>query len=128
MAPSEGPEGLDDLVTETRGGNDDYDHRSTLELVELMNDRDATVPGVVGEASSAIAEVIDAAVDRLKRGGRLIYAGAGSSPERASRQSSRRPRRMTRKPVETPPRSCMSPRKTSSSASAQAAAPRTRLP
>src|SRR5215203_698816 len=79
MAPSEGPEGLDDLVTETRGRNDDYDHRSTLELVELMNDRDATVPGVVGEASSAIAEVIDAAVDRLKRGGRLIYAGAGSS-------------------------------------------------
>jgi N-acetylmuramic acid 6-phosphate etherase len=79
MAPSEGLQGLDDLVTEARGGNDDYDHRSTLELVELMNEDDATVPAVVGEASSAIAVVIDAVVDRLKHGGRLIYAGAGSS-------------------------------------------------
>jgi N-acetylmuramic acid 6-phosphate etherase len=79
MAPSEGLQGLDDLVTETRGGIDDYEDRSTLELVELMNEDDATVPAVVGEASSAIAAVIDAAVDRLKRGGRLIYAGAGSS-------------------------------------------------
>jgi N-acetylmuramic acid 6-phosphate etherase len=79
MAPSEGLRGLDDLVTEARGGNDDYDHRSTLELVELLNERDASVAAVVAEASSAIAAVIDAAVDRLKRGGRLIYAGAGSS-------------------------------------------------
>ena len=44
-----------------------------------MNAGDAIVPGVVGEASSAIAAVIDGVVDRLKRGGRLIYAGAGSS-------------------------------------------------
>jgi N-acetylmuramic acid 6-phosphate etherase len=79
MAPSEGLQGLDDLVTETRGGIDDYEDRSTLELVELMNEDDATVPAVVGEASSAIAAVIDAVVDRLRRGGRLIYAGAGSS-------------------------------------------------
>jgi N-acetylmuramic acid 6-phosphate etherase len=79
MAPSEGLQGLDDLVTEARGGNDEYEHRSSLELVELINADDATVPAVVGEASSAIAGVIDAAVDRLKRGGRLIYAGAGSS-------------------------------------------------
>src|SRR5215210_1382981 len=79
MAPSEGLRGLDDLVTEARGGNDDYDHRSTLELVELLNQRDASVAAVVADASSAIAAVIDAAVDRLKRGGRLIYAGAGSS-------------------------------------------------
>ena len=79
MAPSEGLQGLDDLVTEARGGNDEYEHRSTLELVELINEDDATVPAVVGEASSAIAGVIDAAVDRLRRGGRLIYAGAGSS-------------------------------------------------
>jgi N-acetylmuramic acid 6-phosphate etherase len=79
MAPGEGLGRFDDLVTEARGGNDDYDHRSTRELVELMNAGDAIVPAVVGEASSAIAAVIDAVVDRLKRGGRLIYAGAGSS-------------------------------------------------
>jgi N-acetylmuramic acid 6-phosphate etherase len=44
-----------------------------------MNAGDATVASVVGEASSSIAAAIDAAVARLSRGGRLIYAGAGSS-------------------------------------------------
>jgi N-acetylmuramic acid 6-phosphate etherase len=44
-----------------------------------MNGGDAVVPSVIAEASSSIAAVIDAAVARLSRGGRLIYAGAGSS-------------------------------------------------
>jgi N-acetylmuramic acid 6-phosphate etherase len=79
MAPSEGLRGLDDLVTEARGENHDYDLRPTRELVELMNAGDTTVPAIVGEASSAIAALIDATVARLSGGGRLIYAGAGSS-------------------------------------------------
>jgi N-acetylmuramic acid 6-phosphate etherase len=79
MAAGEGLRGLDQLVTEARGQHDDYDLRSTRELVELMNEGDAAVPGVVAGASSSIAAVIDAAVARLSRGGRLIYAGAGSS-------------------------------------------------
>jgi N-acetylmuramic acid 6-phosphate etherase len=79
MAAGEGLQGLDDLVTEARSRNHDYDLRPTRELVELMNAGDATVAAVVGEASSSIAAVIDAAVARLSRGGRLIYAGAGSS-------------------------------------------------
>jgi N-acetylmuramic acid 6-phosphate etherase len=79
MAAGEGLQGLDQLVTEARGQNHDYDLRSTRELVELMNEGDAIVPGVVAGASSSIAAVIDAAVARLSRGGRLIYAGAGSS-------------------------------------------------
>jgi N-acetylmuramic acid 6-phosphate etherase len=79
MAAGEGLQGLDDLVTEARGGNDDYDLRPTHELVDLMNAGDATVPAVVGEASGSIAAVIDATAERLSSGGRLIYAGAGSS-------------------------------------------------
>jgi N-acetylmuramic acid 6-phosphate etherase len=79
MAAGEGLQGLDDLVTEARSQNDDYDLRPTRELVELMNAGDATVAAVVGEASSSIAAVIDEAVAQLSRGGRLIYAGAGSS-------------------------------------------------
>jgi N-acetylmuramic acid 6-phosphate etherase len=57
----------------------DLDLRPTRELVELMNREDATVPGAVAAASDAIADAIDAVVERLARGGRLIYAGAGSS-------------------------------------------------
>jgi N-acetylmuramic acid 6-phosphate etherase len=78
MASSEGPQELD-LVTEARGSADDYDRRSTQELVELINAGDLAVPAVVGAAAGTIAAAIDAIVERLERGGRLIYAGAGSS-------------------------------------------------
>jgi N-acetylmuramic acid 6-phosphate etherase len=71
---------LDELVTEARGeGATDYDARPTLELVELMNREDATVAAVVGAAAPELAAAIDAIVDRLERGGRLVYVGAGSS-------------------------------------------------
>jgi N-acetylmuramic acid 6-phosphate etherase len=79
MASSEGPRELDLLVTEARGSADDYDRRSTRELVELMNVGDLAVPAVVGAAAGAIAEAVDAIVERLRRGGRLVYVGAGSS-------------------------------------------------
>src|SRR5919199_3345968 len=71
---------LDELVTEARGAAaTDYDARPTVELVELMNREDATVAGVVGAAAPELATAIDAIVERLARGGRLVYAGAGSS-------------------------------------------------
>jgi N-acetylmuramic acid 6-phosphate etherase len=71
---------LDDLVTEARGAwSADHDLRSTEELVRLMNQEDAGVAAVVGSAGAAIAVAIDAIAARLGRGGRLIYAGAGSS-------------------------------------------------
>jgi N-acetylmuramic acid 6-phosphate etherase len=76
---SEGPAELDSLATEARNQFDDYHVRTTQELVELMNAGDAAVPAVVGAASAAIAGVVDAVVESLRHGGRLIYAGAGSS-------------------------------------------------
>jgi N-acetylmuramic acid 6-phosphate etherase len=57
----------------------DLDLRSTLELVELVNDEDATVPAAVRSALPRLAAAIDAIVERLERGGRLVYVGAGSS-------------------------------------------------
>ena len=57
----------------------DLDLRSTRELVRLLNDEDATVPSAVAEAGDALAAAIDAIVERMRRGGRLVYAGAGSS-------------------------------------------------
>ena len=74
------PESLDDLVTEAGGAPAaDYNRRSTRELVELMGTEDATVPAVVGQAAGGIATAIDAIVERLMAGGRLIYVGAGTS-------------------------------------------------
>src|SRR3954468_17364215 len=71
--------GLDELITEARAQRPDYDLSSTAELVELMNREDASVPGAVGEIAAELAEAIEAVVERLRGGGRLIYVGAGSS-------------------------------------------------
>jgi N-acetylmuramic acid 6-phosphate etherase len=71
---------MDDSVTERRiETNADLDLRGTRELVELINDADATVAAAVGAAATPLAEAVDAIVERLRRGGRLIYVGAGTS-------------------------------------------------
>jgi N-acetylmuramic acid 6-phosphate etherase len=70
----------DQPVTEARAdASADLDLRSTRELVEEMNRQDATVAGAVAAALGEIAAVVDEIAERLSRGGRLIYAGAGSS-------------------------------------------------
>ena len=57
----------------------DIDLLTSQELVELMNDEDDRVAPAVRAASVQIADTIDAIVDRLESGGRLLYVGAGSS-------------------------------------------------
>jgi N-acetylmuramic acid 6-phosphate etherase len=57
----------------------DLDLRPTRELVELINDEDAEVSHAVARASGEIAAAIDAIVELLRDGGRLVYVGAGSS-------------------------------------------------
>jgi len=79
MAPREGATGLEGLVTESRREDVDYSVRSTRELVELMNREDATVPAAVGSVAGKLSAAIDAIVERLRGGGRLVYIGAGSS-------------------------------------------------
>ena len=67
-------------MTEAGGAADRaYEQRSTSELVELMSASDEAVPPAVGRQRVAIARAIDDIVERLKGGGRLIYAGAGTS-------------------------------------------------
>jgi N-acetylmuramic acid 6-phosphate etherase len=78
--PSAERPGLDELPTEAGGESTlDYDVRTTVELVELMNDLDSSVPAVVRGAAGDIGRLVDAVADRLARGGRLVYVGAGSS-------------------------------------------------
>jgi N-acetylmuramic acid 6-phosphate etherase len=57
----------------------DLDLRSTRELVDLMNSEDATVAAAVRDAAGPLTAAIEAIVDRLERGGRLVYVGAGTS-------------------------------------------------
>jgi N-acetylmuramic acid 6-phosphate etherase len=57
----------------------DLDCMSSLEIVRLINQEDATVAGAVGRALPQIARAIDVVVAGLRQGGRLIYVGAGTS-------------------------------------------------
>jgi len=57
----------------------DIDRRSTLEILEIMNDEDATVAGAVRRVLPAIAQAVDVITARLQQGGRLFYVGAGTS-------------------------------------------------
>jgi N-acetylmuramic acid 6-phosphate etherase len=52
---------------------------SSLDIVRLMNDEDATVATAVRHALPQIARAVDVVSAGLRHGGRLIYVGAGTS-------------------------------------------------
>ena len=55
------------------------DLASTEEILRMMNDEDRTVADVVRGAIPDIARAVDFVVGSFKRGGRLLYFGAGTS-------------------------------------------------
>ncbi|MEU8971805.1 N-acetylmuramic acid 6-phosphate etherase [Streptomyces monashensis] len=57
----------------------DIDRLPTPDLARLMNAEDAAVPTAVARRLPEISAAIDAVAARMARGGRLIYAGAGTA-------------------------------------------------
>lgn len=55
------------------------DRASTEEIVRIIQEQDATIAAAMRSQAAAIARAIDAIADRLRHGGRLFYAGAGTS-------------------------------------------------
>ncbi|MEW2413353.1 N-acetylmuramic acid 6-phosphate etherase [Streptomyces sp. NPDC046866] len=71
---------LDTLTTEAfRPELAGIDRLDTLELARVMNAEDAAVPAAVAAELPRIAAAIDAIAARMARGGRLVYAGAGTA-------------------------------------------------
>ncbi|MEU6469686.1 N-acetylmuramic acid 6-phosphate etherase [Streptomyces massasporeus] len=71
---------LESLTTEAfRPELADIDRLPTLDIARLMNGEDATVAGAVAARLPGIAAAIDAVAERMARGGRLVYAGAGTA-------------------------------------------------
>ncbi|MEU8432608.1 N-acetylmuramic acid 6-phosphate etherase [Streptomyces sp. NPDC029216] len=71
---------LDTLTTEAfRPELAEIDRLPTLEIARLMNAEDATVPAAVAAQLEPIAAAVDAVAERMARGGRLVYAGAGTA-------------------------------------------------
>ncbi|MCX5169857.1 N-acetylmuramic acid 6-phosphate etherase [Streptomyces antibioticus] len=84
LTPSDAPDGLraelDSLPTEAfRPDLAEIDRMSTLDIARLMNGEDSAVPAAVATQLPRIAAVIDAVAERMARGGRLVYAGAGTA-------------------------------------------------
>ncbi|MFJ5718534.1 N-acetylmuramic acid 6-phosphate etherase [Streptomyces sp. NPDC093149] len=71
---------LETLTTEAfRPELAEIDRLDTLEIARIMNGEDRSVPTAVGARLPEIAAAIDGTAERMARGGRLIYAGAGTA-------------------------------------------------
>jgi N-acetylmuramic acid 6-phosphate etherase len=71
---------LERLLTERRNpGSMSIDTMSTLDMLRVMNDEDRRVPESVTPELDRIAMAVDTVAERLRRGGRLFYIGAGTS-------------------------------------------------
>jgi N-acetylmuramic acid 6-phosphate etherase len=71
---------LASLITEARNPYSEHiDELSTLEMLTVINQEDATVAMAVGSTLEQIARAVDGIAERLGRGGRLFYIGAGTS-------------------------------------------------
>jgi N-acetylmuramic acid 6-phosphate etherase len=71
---------LDPRLTERRNPRTaDIDLASPLEIVDLINAEDQTVPAAVASQREAIAAAIARAEQTFRRKGRLFYVGAGTS-------------------------------------------------
>lgn len=84
--PTPYPLSDDDLVELDRLATEEVDERnpaldrlSVPDLVRLMNERDSGIAAAVGSALDTISAAVEAASERMREGGRLVYVGAGTS-------------------------------------------------
>ena len=78
--PTHDTAALGQLLTEARNPRTEHlDQLSTLEMLQVINDEDATVAAAVRAELPNIAQAVDAIAARFQRGGRLFYIGAGTS-------------------------------------------------
>lgn len=71
---------LDKLTTETRNHQTmNLDKLTTSEVVQLMNEEDKKVAYAVEKELPSISKVAEVIIESFKKGGRLIYMGAGTS-------------------------------------------------
>ena len=66
-------------ITESESLYDNLDQMSVLELLEGINNEDRKVAIAVGREIPKIEKLVTRIVERMRRGGRLFYIGAGTS-------------------------------------------------
>ena len=70
---------MEKRTTEQSSLYDHLDRMSTGELLSAINTEDRTVPVAVAGAIPQIERLVDGIVERVSRGGRVFYLGAGTS-------------------------------------------------
>ena len=71
---------ISNLSTEQRNEKSkDIDFASTAEILKIINNEDKTVPFAVEKELPYIEKAVEKIVDAIKKGGRLLYFGAGTS-------------------------------------------------
>ena len=69
-----------DLNTEKRNvESSNIDELTTIQILELINNEDSSIPKNITKALKDIEKTIDICVESLKLGGRIFYIGAGTS-------------------------------------------------
>jgi len=69
-------------IQKTTESSSKYDHlekMSTKQLLSNINSEDQTVPLAIKKELSKIQKLVDVVFERMKKGGRLFYIGAGTS-------------------------------------------------
>ncbi len=75
-------EAVDTVSLATEASNPasrNLDQLSAQEIVKLMNSEDATIAEAVRKVLPQIGQAVEVITERLQRGGRLVYMGAGTS-------------------------------------------------
>jgi N-acetylmuramic acid 6-phosphate etherase len=68
------------LLTEQRNPRTSrIDALSIPEIIDLLNREDASIADAVGAEKTKIARAVNLLVDRVKKGGRILFVGAGTS-------------------------------------------------
>ena len=71
---------LEELVTEQSNPlSRDIDRKGTREILEIINREDCTVPRTVTACIPQITALVDDVVASFRKGGKLVYIGAGTS-------------------------------------------------
>ncbi|PID62421.1 MAG: N-acetylmuramic acid 6-phosphate etherase [Ignavibacteriae bacterium] len=71
---------ISNLATEQRNEKSkNIDFASTREILEIINNEDKTVPLAVEKEIPYIEKAVDKIIESMKKGGRLLYFGAGTS-------------------------------------------------
>jgi len=70
---------LKGLSTEATSRHNDLEKKTVREILEGINSEDKTVPLAVEKVIPQIEDFVNRAVERMQRGGRLFYIGAGTS-------------------------------------------------